>query len=532
MKRRQTDNTLGGIDLLEEAVHLFRSAPPAAFLCYYAGSIPFVLALLFFWSDMSRSGLAHQHLVPGAIALSLLFIWMKFWQAMFTRRLGAELAREPLERLRAGQILHVVGAQSILHASGLVALPVAANILLPLHWVFSFYQNLTALAFRNTTTSALIRLAWEQARRAPLQGHTALLVLALFSLFVFLNVAITMLSVPFLMKTIFGIETNFTLSLTSSVNTTFLAVAAGITYLCLDPLFKATYALRCFHGRSRQSGDDLRVALRSFRAPATALLAGLLLLTAAWPAHAAEPAQPPPVPARAEDLDRAINDVLQRPEYTWRSPRPKLDNDKEESAVTKRVREWLRETVRSVREWLDRVFNRSGRTRVTTPGAFSFTTQNLIYVLIAVIALVMGWLAWLLWRSRNRSRQAEVEATAAAPVPDLERDDVAGDELPEDGWTRLALELLERGELRLALRAFYLSSLAHLAARNLVSIAKFKSNRDYERELNRRSHALPDLANTFSENVSVFDRVWYGMHEATGDLVARFRGNVERIKSC
>jgi hypothetical protein len=117
-------------------------------------------------------------------------------------------------------------------------------------------------------------------------------------------------------------------------------------------------------------------------------------------------------------------------------------------------------------------------------------------------------------------------------VPDLESNDVAGDELPVDGWTKLALELLERGELRLAMRAFYFSSLAHLAARNLVNIARFKSNRDYERELFRRSHALPELSNTFSENVSIFDRVWYGLHEINADLLQHFRSNVERIRGC
>ena len=115
-------------------------------------------------------------------------------------------------------------------------------------------------------------------------------------------------------------------------------------------------------------------------------------------------------------------------------------------------------------------------------------------------------------------------------MPDLASDDVTGEELPVDGWTKLAHELLERGELRLAMRAFYFSSLAHLAARSLVSLAKFKSNRDYERELLRRSHALPALSASFSENVSAFDRVWYGRHEISAELIQHFRGNVERIR--
>jgi len=94
---------------------------------------------------------------------------------------------------------------------------------------------------------------------------------------------------------------------------------------------------------------------------------------------------------------------------------------------------------------------------------------------------------------------------------------------------KLGRELLARGDFRLALRAFYLASLAHLAAKNLVTLAKFKSNLDYERELRRRGHSLPELPPLFSENVSVFDRAWYGMHEVTEEMVNRFVFRVERL---
>ena len=92
-------------------------------------------------------------------------------------------------------------------------------------------------------------------------------------------------------------------------------------------------------------------------------------------------------------------------------------------------------------------------------------------------------------------------------------------------------ELLGRGELRLALRAFYFASLTHLAARNLITIAKFKSNHDYERELGRRGHALPDTLSLFGENVSMFDRSWYGLHDVSPALVDKFLANFERMKT-
>ena len=104
--------------------------------------------------------------------------------------------------------------------------------------------------------------------------------------------------------------------------------------------------------------------------------------------------------------------------------------------------------------------------------------------------------------------------------------------MPEDEWLKLARELLGKGELRLALRAFYLATLAHLAAREIVSIARFKSNRDYETEVNRRARGSPELRAAFSANVSSFDRAWYGLYDVTADVLAQFQSNFERIRAC
>ena len=89
-----------------------------------------------------------------------------------------------------------------------------------------------------------------------------------------------------------------------------------------------------------------------------------------------------------------------------------------------------------------------------------------------------------------------------------------------------------KGELRLALRALYLAGLAHLAQRDMIRVAKFKSNRDYERELRRRARALPELQAAFAENVGIFDRVWYGLHDVTQESLQRFQMNLEKIKAC
>ena len=59
---KQLQQGKGAFELLEEAFHLLRLAPASTLAIYYLGSLPFILALLFFWSDMSRSAFAAQRL--------------------------------------------------------------------------------------------------------------------------------------------------------------------------------------------------------------------------------------------------------------------------------------------------------------------------------------------------------------------------------------------------------------------------------------------------------------------------------------
>ena len=54
---------------------------------------------------------------------------------------------------------------------------------------------------------------------------------------------------------------------------------------------------------------------------------------------------------------------------------------------------------------------------------------------------------------------------------------------------------------------------------------------DYERELRRRAHSFPELVALFGENVVVFDRIWYGLHQVDGEQVSRFAANIEKLKA-
>jgi hypothetical protein len=258
-------------------------------------------------------------------------------------------------------------------------------------------------------------------------------------------------------------------------------------------------------------------------------IAALLLMVFGSLLYAAENKQ-------AQQLDQAIGKVIQKSEYQWRLPHEK--NELPDKSFLARAMEslnrYLMKGISVVKKWIEAIQRwllKHSPTRSGPPaggGGFSAAAQR--WLLIALSALVAAILLYTLWRVRKGRSQPEIIAQPVAAVPDLNKEDVAANELPEEGWQSLAQELMQRGELRLALRAFYMSCLAFLARSELITVARFKSNKEYEKELIRRAHSYANLLDAFSENLVVFERSWYGDHEVTGDLLKHFVSNQQRIK--
>jgi hypothetical protein len=593
----------GPLELIEEAVHLLRVGPGAVLGCYYLGSLPFVLGLLYFWADMSRGARAYEHCAPAAFAVALLFFWMKSWQAIFARHLKAQIAGRSAAALTLPGFFRAAMNQIILQPSGLFLLPLALLIVLPFGWLYAFYQSVTAFGAEDEVAAKhVFRRAAQQAQLWPRQNHLLLGALLVFGLVIFLDVAIGLATMPALLKMLFGIETAFTLSPWAILNTTFVATAGALTYLCLDPLVKAVYLLRCFYGESLHTGEDLRAELRQF---VPGVGAGVMVLVLLHPmeypvsaaaardtergVYAASASHNPgdvaessgarklrtmkrpegrapalnlvgtlntsPIEEGAEisppDLDRSIEQILGRREFNWRLPREKPADDNREKGffasfmdgLVGTLRSWAKaigSAVKSVVRWvadvLDWLRERIFGTRARGQGGggagtdWMIALQGLIFVLLVLVACAVAVLFFRTWRRRGLRNGMASEAVA--PVPDVADENVTASQLPEDDWLRLAREWMGQGELRLALRAYYLAGLAHLAQREMIRVAKFKSNRDYEQELRRRARALPELQAAFAENVGIFDRAWYGLHDVTHEALQRFQSNLEKIKAC
>src|SRR5206468_1655215 len=161
----------GAVDVLDEAVHLLRLAPPGALLSFYAGSVPFVLGFLYFWSDMSRNAFARRHVAEAALVMALLYVWMKAFQAVFARNLRVRLSGPTVRGLRPSAWARHLLAQAALQPTSLFVLPLAAFVLLPYGWVYAFYQNLSVTG--DYAASRRQALLW------PRQNHAVICILLL-----------------------------------------------------------------------------------------------------------------------------------------------------------------------------------------------------------------------------------------------------------------------------------------------------------------------------------------------------------------
>jgi hypothetical protein len=281
---------------------------------------------------------------------------------------------------------------------------------------------------------------------------------------------------------------------------------------------------------------------------------------AATPARQAAPAEsgvePPHSKAEASlqptvspaQLDRSIQQTLRGPRYAWRMPRQLKARVAEESqsvlelfidATFNTLKRWAKATGRWLEKILDKLFKPSASNkpqRVATGPFFGdgfLALANLfLYVPLAIVLVTLVIFAWRLWlRRKSLLPPEEADPSLLTALPDLTDEKTAADQLPTDGWLLLAQQMIDRGELRLAMRALYLASLAALAQAGLVRIRRSKSNLDYARELQRRAHAWPGLLDLFRANVAVFDRSWYGRHEVTPTGIEDFKTNYERIRS-
>ena len=563
-------NGPGALALLEESVHLLRRHP-RDLAWYYAATGPFAVALLYFWANVTWFQPPDGAIAAGAVVLAVLFGAMKAGQNHFALRMRAGRVAEEPPRWTGRQWVREMAAQLRLQAMGVVLVPLAALFVVPFGWVYGYFQSVTVIPPGEPGgTAARRQQAWRQMQLWPAQNHWALLILTVLWLMVFLNVAVAFYAVPALATRWLGLKTIFALNGWSYFNTTFLAFVAVLTHLLVDPLIKTFYLLRVFHGQAQRTGADLRLVLVREKALRQGMVAGLGLLLlgtlfcGAPLIGAAEPDRLSPVapavsggegdrapkrdavaPANegrrrisVGELDQALDRVLEQPDFRWRlQPRPAASKPQEDGLVTGFVRttfDTAYQIVRTVYRWVNRVrrwfadlFPGGKKSedvavepKIGDHRGWLGALRLVAYSLLAAVAGLLVFVAWKVWQhNRATAPLAASPAAALTGAPALADDNVEASRLPADGWLELARQQMAAGDWRLALRALFLATLARHARDGLLSLAKFKTNLDYEIELRRRAYSRAGLVEEFRGQRRQFEEVWYGAVPASDAVV-------------
>ena len=264
----RTDRT--GLVLIEEAVQLLRTAPVTVFALYCGGTVPFLLALFSFCTEMSYSRDAGAKCTASAVIVALAYCWMKGLEVFCCRELVRAYTGNVERWWEPKTMLSIWSRQIAFQPFGLFIKPLAWLLLFPVTYVSSFFQNLTVLGGAKRKD---LRKSWELARLWPAQNHTVYGLLSLLALVVFLDLYVVTFSIPFILKTLLGIEGFLTRSYTWIFSPVLVIALAAVAHFIIDLLAKAMHVIRCCDGESQATGADLLRRLNALGNPEGALRA-------------------------------------------------------------------------------------------------------------------------------------------------------------------------------------------------------------------------------------------------------------------
>lgn len=520
----------GPIDVLENAIRMLRKAGLSALFLHWVGSIPFALAALMFLLQVSNSRVLDTAVALESLGLAVLFVWMNCWRSIFAGSVRAQLSGE-MERPR-GRLLDLIAVQSLAGATRLVVLPFAALIVFPLPAVVAFYRSLGIVASRPSQNGPreIFSHARRLARYQPEQSWLIFPLLFVFALVVWLNCLAIIGSAPQLVRILTGYESTFSRSGAYFVTSPMcIGLSLAVAWVIFDPFIQAVYCIRCYQAESLETGEDIRAGIRSLRLRAPAAAAVIALVLAAFAPHAHANIAP-------ADLQKASAAAMQSPEYDWRLPPPSKDGPRSVPWIvsffnrladsTKSIRHAIGRAIDAFFQWLGNQFGGSE----PQPGALPNRGLHwAVWLVIAIAGGIIMFIAFRILRSRYEANDAAPAETIQSVRLDAE--DLTADRMPEDQWIELANRSLREGDLRLALRAFYLANLSWMGSAQFISIHPGKTNREYELELRKRSRNSPEARSLFGTNVVVFERAWYGLRDVAVEEIDEFRERAARMKS-
>jgi hypothetical protein len=197
------------------------------------------------------------------------------------------------------------------------------------------------------------------------------------------------------------------------------------------------------------------------------------------------------------DANRRLAEILKRPEYVQQAP--------QKNALTRLLERLIK--------WIASWFPKPKPMSLGGVGILSRIAQWVVIILaLVVLAYVLKMFLPRLFRNRRPRKKAKDKARIVLGET-LEPDQTALDLLSE------AEALARRGELRAAIRRAYIALLVELGDRKIISLAQYKTNRDYLRAMRE----IEPLYRNVKQLTDSFERHWYGLAQADETDWLQFR---------
>jgi hypothetical protein len=200
--------------------------------------------------------------------------------------------------------------------------------------------------------------------------------------------------------------------------------------------------------------------------------------------------------SKLED-NRRLQEILKRPEFGH-----KVQNQSAINRLLDRFLKWLA-------SWLP-------KPQPMSPGRAGIISRIAQWLVIILALVVLGFVLKTFLPRLFRNREPKKKRKERARI-------VLGERLePEQSAFDLLSEadaLARRGELRAAIRRAYIALLVELGDRKIISLAQYKTNRDYLRAMRE----LEPLYRNVKQLTDSFELHWYGLAQANETDWLRFR---------
>ena len=543
-KKKKKDSNM--FDLLDEAFFLLRENLLEILPLHFTALVPFLLCLGYF---VFRFGNYHSNeydIVSWSILLTALFCWKCFFECLLAKKMMDIISRREPQKLTAKAAAMIFFKQILMQTPSLLLLLLVfempwlfgicvpfAIILLPL--IFYTATVICAIEPEAGMISFIKKIFYHISKRFVSQTGMMLAVL-LGTIILTFNITAVIFIFPALIKMFTGIETQFTvaglMSLSLFFNTTIWTIIFSIVWLIIDPFCRLLFVLRVFYSESIGKGWDIKATLSRLSSTAVKMIIICTVLFSAINIDAQDKAPPQKQTVNAEKISESISQTQKDLEFKWR--RPGKREAQKESWVFHYVEtalKYIAEKISEFTRWLKKLFWSDEEEQDTSDYSglqlFLLNAWNVLkYVLPVLVVIVIILIVLKVLKNRAAKGQA-LPLKTITKKPDLNNEDVTADDLEEHEWLSLSSELMQKGKLRLSLRALYLACISALADRKLLLVARYKTDYEYLNELKRRAHSMPETVSIFESNVGIFQRVWYGEYPVDLEMLKNYRNNSE-----